>query len=248
MQVLALLKPETFSSACSLAHTPTLSLRFSSVPASDIIPTLFSAAGPLTASLPPSEQTHAAFAHIPLLLLLAKSLCIPLLPPLFLPSRLSGCCMFPVSPSLALPPPRSRSVSLSLSHFLSRIALTPFLVLSSSHSFSWLFPFLFRSLSLTYSLAGLVDSSQGFYFYFFKSNISSDYLCHSSNLWPDRVCFLLHKAQVELGFEKGLPLGGRIFLACSLSLRDWEHSFSARNKRKYYKWTCLHLVRVEQLK
>lgn len=117
MQVLSVLKPETFSSACSLAYTPTLSLRFPSVPVSDIIPTLFSAAGPLTASLPPPQQAHAAFARIPLPLHLAESLCIPPLPPLFLSSRFSGCCMFPVSPSLALPHPiPSRSLLLPLTH------------------------------------------------------------------------------------------------------------------------------------
>lgn len=175
MQVLSVLKPETFSSACSLAYTPTLSLRFPSVPVSDIIPTLFSAAGPLTASLPPPQQAHAAFARIPLPVHLAESLCIPPLPPLFLPSRFSGCCMFPVSPSLALPHPiPSRSLLLPLTHCthsLSGAFFLPLLLMAV--------PFLSPSLSLTYSVAGSSRLQSGFKK---KSTISTVCVCCSSNL------------------------------------------------------------------
>lgn len=190
MQVVSLLKPETFSSACSFAHTSTRSLCFPSVPVSDIIPTLFSAAGPLTASLPPPEQAHAAFARIPLPRHLARSLCIPLLPPLFLPSRFSGCCMFPVSPSLALPLPiPSCSLSLPLTHCTHSLYgafFLPLLLMAVPLSLS-------HSLSLTYSLAGTSRLQSGLFLFFSKSTISTVSTCVAaliSDLIVSVPCFI----------------------------------------------------------
>lgn len=192
MQVLFLLKPETFSSACSFAHTPTLC--FPSVPVSDIIPTLFSAAGPLTDSLPPPEQAHAAFARIPLPLAFGReppySAASSTLPAFQVQWLLHVSCL-----SIACsPPPHSLSLSLAslthCTHSLYGAFFLPLLLMAVSLSLS-------SSLYLTYSLAGTSRLQSGYVFFFFfpKSTISPVSACVAaliSDLIVSVPCFIHH--------------------------------------------------------